>query len=1227
VTGYVLHMATPESGEDFSVVLDTRARSTQVRELRVGAPEHALTTGQSYRFRVVAYNFNGAGPASEIAAFVACGAPTGFAKPYRITSATAPQPSITIGWQAPSSPGGCPVLGYVVWVDDGAGGAFVEANEAQDPLVRDQPTLRQLQITRVSTIGATYRVKVVAHTEPGEVASPLLGVILAALPLQPPAPVLVSSSSASTTLDISGFPASSDGGCEVRSYDIQRDDGQGGAFSSLVGLSSPYLLETYTAAQSTATPIVRGRVYRFRYRASNCIGWGPLSPETQALAADPPQAPPSPTRGSTSSSAITLMLYPTHDSGGTVVTDYELERNDGDDGAAFTAVTSYDYGAHGFQYTLVLAAESMTAGKFYQFQFRAKNTVGYSPYSAVATFPVADAPGQPGSAPTLVSSSKTSIHVRWDRAADRQPPAGTTTGHYLYMDDGAGGEFSLVFTGAGYPELTEHTAASPSVLTGQRYRFYLVAENHVGLSPSPSAIAAFRACQAPAGLEPPERVATTQSTVTLAWSPPGDDGGCALTGYAILMGDEAAATPDGVPYSAVHAAEVQDRPSLSSFTVSLSAPTSVGTTLRFKLSAFNQGGFSTTSARSLRVVLATVPDAPAAAAARDSAVTSATVLKVTYAAPPGDGGSPITGYEVQMDDGVGGGFHTVAGGDGAGYLKEYFIAHGGGACAYTAPCEVALAGYGLDGAQYSELVASLVLVKGLTYRLRYRAANAIGWSGWSPVGHVQAAREPAAPPAPEIVAASATSVTVRVHPSLENNGAALTQHALYIDGGSLASSFTLVTGYDGQADTYTVTTAGEGILAGERYRFISTASNEHGESASSPEVRAAVGQLPATPAKLTRSPALSTRTQLAVTWAVAPDTEIPITGYALEWDNGEGDGVYYEIWNGRGRPEVLSFSLAAVTGTKYSFRHRAFNYNGESDYSEVLETYACESPSPPGRPTWVTSSTLAVTLAWERAADDGGCPVLEYRLYRDAGTGSGPIDTEVHATELRGNPQATGQAVDELPAGALGSSFVFQLKVFTEHTLNELNDGVPGEASQAVLYAGVPGAPPTAPSRGGQSDAARVHVEVAAVTTANGATVTSYEIQIDDGLGGAFAELQGGTVPSLTLSALKTTGVVVGRHYRTRYRALNSIGAGAFSGTTYILAAGPPVTVQVSGAAGQLEAAISGADLLIEWRLPENGGSEILEGQLELRHSDGSTYSEPTAHCQLAEDSTVFDGR
>lgn len=674
----------------------------------------------------------------------------------------------------------------------------------------------------------------------------------------------------------------------------------------------------------------------------------------------------------------------------------------------------------------------------------------------------------------------------------------------------------------------------------------------------------------------------------LAWSAPADDGGCTLTGYAILAGDEDVATAGGVTYAEVHSTGVRGDPTMSAFSVTeLPATASAGSNLRFRLMAFNEGGFSVTSTQSLRVVLASVPDQPTTPALRDSAATSPTMIRVTYGAPASDGGSPITNYEVQMDDGIGGGFHTVAGGPGSVYLRNYFTAYGGGACAYSAACELELVSYGLDGQQFARTVTSISLTKGLTYMVRYRAANSIGWSEWSPVSHVQAATAPEAPQTPTVLATDGSSITLQINPTLEHNGAAVLSYALYMDSGSLGSqAFTLVSGYDGVAETYVVTTGVEGVVSGEKYRFVTTATNVHGESARSAEVRPAVGALPATPSQLTRSLALSTRTQLTIEWGIEPDTEIPITGYALEWDQAEDEGMFYEIWNGRGRPEVLTYTITVVTGKKYSFRHRSFNANGESAYSPVLQTYACVAPTAPGAPTWVTSTTSSISLSWEGSTDDGGCPIVEYRLFRDAGDGSGDASIEVHASDLAGNSVAAGQVVTELDPADLGASFVFQVRVVNDYTSHEISVPVQSGASAPVLFAGVPGTPASAPARGASSGSLVIHVDISPISATNGASITSYHVAIDDGAAGAFVELQGESLDTLALSGSLSTGVVQGRYYRVKYRGRNQIGFGAFSETAYILAADLPDQVVVSGPDAALSATIVGTGLAITWALP-----------------------------------------
>jgi len=90
-----------------------------------------------------------------------------------------------------------------------------------------------------------------------------------------------------------------------------------------------------------------------------------------------------------------------------------------------------------------------------------------------------------------------------------------------------------------------------------------------------------------------------------------------------------------------------------------------------------------------------------------------------------DGGSDITSYSLEIDDGAGGDFTAVCG-----LNQSYLVLH--------------------------RTVTNVT--KGVTYRLKYRAQNAIGWSPYSPTTYVRAATVPIAPPRPIYLSSSATFV-------------------------------------------------------------------------------------------------------------------------------------------------------------------------------------------------------------------------------------------------------------------------------------------------------------------------------------------------------------------------------------------------------------------------------------------------------------------------------------
>lgn len=112
-------------------------------------------------------------------------------------------------------------------------------------------------------------------------------------------------------------------------------------------------------------------------------------------------------------------------------------------------------------------------------------------------------------------------------------------------------------------------------------------------------------------------------------------------------------------------------------------------------------------------------------------------------------------------------------------------------------------------------------------------------------------------------------------------------------------------------------------------------------------------------------------------------------------------GDFSIIWDGTDRPEVLILEVPGTsTPGPYTFRHRALNFNGMSVYSDEVTLYACEDPAPVAKPRWVTSTTTSITLEWDSTVDDGGCPIIDYRVFRDLGLGDGDVNYEVHADIL-----------------------------------------------------------------------------------------------------------------------------------------------------------------------------------------------------------------------------------
>lgn len=141
-----------------------------------------------------------------------------------------------------------------------------------------------------------------------------------------------------------------------------------------------------------------------------------------------------------------------------------------------------------------------------------------------------------------------------------------------------------------------------------------------------------------------------------------------------------------------------------------------GKQFRFKVTAYNKEG--QTDSGISTYLLAGVPQTPLASPTLVSDQTNINHITVTLPliADADNGNSAIISYQLDIDDGNGGSFSPVGGYDPLSLLTTYSISQG--------------------------------IVRGRTYRLRYRTLNGVGYSDYSPLLYATAANVPGAPKSP-----------------------------------------------------------------------------------------------------------------------------------------------------------------------------------------------------------------------------------------------------------------------------------------------------------------------------------------------------------------------------------------------------------------------------------------------------------------------------------------------
>jgi hypothetical protein len=199
--------------------------------------------------------------------------------------------------------------------------------------------------------------------------------------------------------------------------------------------------------------------------------------------------------------------------------DYELWV--GED-TTWTKCASYDYASDGFTYAVEAAENSMIAGSYYHFKYRALNDRGYSDFSDVLTVGLGPLPSQPtGLARSTSGNNITSIALEWEVLVGETLDIGFYT---LFVDDGQG----IIFTQAYQGSLSR--VIVNQLKPGTEYSFYVTATNFNGEGVR-SDILRLKSCVAPIGVYPPIVLSTTAQSIALRWEQPDSDGGCQISSF------------------------------------------------------------------------------------------------------------------------------------------------------------------------------------------------------------------------------------------------------------------------------------------------------------------------------------------------------------------------------------------------------------------------------------------------------------------------------------------------------------------------------------------------------------------------------------------------------------------------------------------------------------------------------------------------------------------------
>jgi len=880
------------------------------------------------------------------------------------------------------------------------------------------------------------------------------------------------------SVTIAWEPPKDDGGKPLTGYSIEKMNPKTGKWEKLLTSIPP------NVKQFKVPKLKEGDEYQFRVRAENDIGTSEPLDTTKATKVknpfDPTDPPGKPEVVDSDKNFIKIKWEKPKRDGGAPVNGYNIERKDPRTGV-WTRVN--DEPIKGTEFT----DDKVQPNKEYQYRVTAENEGGESnpsePSDIIKARPLREAPkldlrGIGGKEIRVKAGEPIKIEiplngtpiptVTWDKDNKSVTPNDRT--NIDHSDDKA-------------------VLHIPCSVRGDTGKYTITAKNEFGEDSGDIKVIVLDKPSKPQDLSVKEMFA---DHCTLSWKPPQDDGGADISGYVIERMDE----DDGY---------WTPLPDVISGTSHAVKGLKKGKKYKFRVKAENIYGLSDPAETDKALVAKNPYDKPEPPGKPEVTDSGKDFIAIKWDPPKKDGGSPITGYNIERKDPKTG--------------KWTKVNH--------------------EPLKKPEFVDKRVQ-DGKEYEYRVTAENAGGESDPSEVSNLIKAKPLKAPPKLDMSALGGREIRVRAGEPLKIDlpidGAPTPTVTWTKDGKDLPESDRIQLGTDEDKTKLLIPIA----KRDDTGKYAVTVSNPFGQDTGL--INVIVLDKPGVPENLQASDIHADHCKLS--WQPpADDGGGEISGYIVEKCE-EGSNRWEKV------PGIVNGTSHAVKdlepGKKYKFRVKAENLYGIGDPIETDRSILAKNPyDPPGEPRDVEIPKYdksSVTLKWKAPTDDGGNPIQGYQIEKMPAHGRGNW-TPVNASPVSGTTFTVPNLIE-------GSEWEFRVVA--------VNDAGPGKPSKStgvhkVMNPVFAAGPPGTPAVTGTSPTS-VSLAWEKPTNDGGGNIEGYIVEVKKP-GEDWKEVNPFPVKD---TAYTVPGLKEGEEYQFRVKAVNEAGPGAPSQATQPVVAEKP---------------------------------------------------------------------